>query len=123
MPATPPGSCATVTAAQITTAHRMSDMSLRRVTLDQELSDAGSLASRGQFDSHRAVQIPFVPELMSWRGGIASVLMFVGGAIGVGVAQNCVPPPAGLVAWWTADGEATDLLGSHDGTLENGAGF
>jgi hypothetical protein len=38
-------------------------------------------------------------------------------------AQACTPVPSGLVSWWPADGDATDVLHDNDGTLENGAGF
>ena len=33
----------------------------------------------------------------------------------------CAPPPSGLVSWWPGDGNARDIWGSHNGTLENGA--
>ena len=28
----------------------------------------------------------------------------------------CTPPPSGMVAWWRADGSATDVVGGNDGT-------
>jgi RHS repeat-associated protein len=34
---------------------------------------------------------------------------------------QCVSAPSGLISWWTADGNAQDVLGVHNGTLENGA--
>ncbi|KPK48101.1 MAG: hypothetical protein AMS22_15830 [Thiotrichales bacterium SG8_50] len=37
--------------------------------------------------------------------------------------QSCVIPAAGLVAWWSAEGNAGDSWGSNNGTLENGASF
>ena len=37
--------------------------------------------------------------------------------------QECVPAPEGLVGWWSGDGDATDIAGSHSGILEGGAGF
>ena len=36
---------------------------------------------------------------------------------------SCLPPPAGLVSWWTADGTVTDSAGTNEGTMEGGAGF
>jgi hypothetical protein len=36
---------------------------------------------------------------------------------------TAVAPPAGLVAWWTGDGDTVDIAGHHDGILQNGAGF
>jgi len=32
-------------------------------------------------------------------------------------AQTCVPPPSGLIAWWSGDGNAFDNGGTHHGTL------
>lgn len=36
---------------------------------------------------------------------------------------TCAAPPPGMVAWWTGDGTAEDIVGGHHGTLHNGAGF
>ncbi len=36
-------------------------------------------------------------------------------------AQFCVPPPSGIVSWWPASGDATDLYGLNNGTLQGGA--
>src|SRR5262245_39108160 len=38
-------------------------------------------------------------------------------------AARALPPTAGLVAWWRADGNANDSAGSHHGVLLNGMGF
>src|SRR5262249_36974468 len=35
----------------------------------------------------------------------------------------CVTPPSGMVAWWPGDGNANDIQGSNNGTLQNGATF
>ena len=35
----------------------------------------------------------------------------------------CVPPPAGLVAWFPGEGNANDVLGVSNGTLQGGATF
>jgi hypothetical protein len=40
-----------------------------------------------------------------------------------GLAADCVPPPAGLVAWWRAEGNTLDSVGTSHGTLMNGASF
>ena len=34
-----------------------------------------------------------------------------------------VPPPCGMVAWWSGDGNALDLAGTNDGILNNGATY
>jgi hypothetical protein len=39
------------------------------------------------------------------------------------VAQTCVEPPFGLVAWWPGDGNAQDIIGGNNGALVNGATF
>jgi PKD repeat protein len=35
----------------------------------------------------------------------------------------CVTPPAGMVGWWPGDGNANDLVGGNNGTLEGGVSF
>ena len=36
---------------------------------------------------------------------------------------TCLPPPANLVSWWPADGDASDIVMSNNGFLKNGAAF
>jgi hypothetical protein len=36
---------------------------------------------------------------------------------------GCAAPPTGMVAWWQAENDARDALGSHDGTLQGGTAF
>jgi parallel beta-helix repeat protein len=43
--------------------------------------------------------------------------------IGLLPSVNPVPVPAGLVAWWPANGNAKDVKGTNDGVLMNGADF
>ncbi len=38
-------------------------------------------------------------------------------------AQVCTTPPADLVAWWPGGGDAKDIVGTNDGTPQNGAAF
>jgi hypothetical protein len=38
-------------------------------------------------------------------------------------SQQCVTPPSGIIAWWAADGDASDIEGNHNGTLNNGTSF
>ncbi|MGH9281038.1 MAG: Ig-like domain-containing protein [Acidimicrobiales bacterium] len=42
---------------------------------------------------------------------------------GTVVVRSCVPPPAGLVAWWRGEGDAIDAAGGHDGTPVGNVGF
>src|SRR5438105_9651082 len=39
------------------------------------------------------------------------------------VEQTCAPPPPDIVSWWPGDGDANDIQGNNDGTLQNGATF
>lgn len=39
------------------------------------------------------------------------------------IAQECVPPPPGMVGWWPGDGNADDIADANDGRLEGGATF
>ena len=41
----------------------------------------------------------------------------------IAAAQQCTPPPSGMVAWYTGDGTPNDFFGKNNGTLWNGAGF
>ncbi|MDO9067567.1 MAG: LamG-like jellyroll fold domain-containing protein [Deltaproteobacteria bacterium] len=40
-----------------------------------------------------------------------------------GKCRSCTPAPADMAAWWMAENNAEDSVGSHDGTLVNGATF
>ncbi len=35
-------------------------------------------------------------------------------------AQTCTPPPANLVSWWRAEGDATDAIGGNNGAANCG---
>lgn len=37
--------------------------------------------------------------------------------------NGCVPPPAGLLSWWSGDKTADDIQGTNPGVLLNGASF
>jgi PKD repeat protein len=36
-------------------------------------------------------------------------------------AASCQVPPSGLISWWPADGNANDIIGSNNGSLQGGA--
>src|ERR1043166_7269657 len=36
---------------------------------------------------------------------------------------ECVTPPSGMIDWWPGDGNAHDIQGDNDGTLEGDATF
>ncbi len=54
-------------------------------------------------------------------GGL--VLLAVFALVGHAAAQVSVTPPPGLVSWWPGDGTTTDIVGTNNGTLVNGATF
>ena len=39
------------------------------------------------------------------------------------LAQTCEQAPSGLVSWWSGDGDASDIAGGNNGTLQNGPTF
>lgn len=39
------------------------------------------------------------------------------------VQPSCVAPPAGMVGWWTGDGNTIDIAGANSGTPQNGATY
>jgi hypothetical protein len=40
-----------------------------------------------------------------------------------GAGSNCVSAPAGLIGWWTGEGNADDAVGTNNGTLVGGTTF
>ena len=54
---------------------------------------------------------------------VGSVLLITAMLAGHAAAQDCVEPPAGLVSWWPADGNADDVFAGHDGLILGGMGF
>src|SRR5437879_1780799 len=45
------------------------------------------------------------------------------GAEAIATVPACVTPPSGLTHWWPAEGNVNDVVGSANGTLQNGATF
>jgi Concanavalin A-like lectin/glucanases superfamily len=52
----------------------------------------------------------------------AVVIIFCA-AIDLNAQQICTQQPQGIVSWWDAEGDANDIVGGNNGSLENGAGF
>ena len=40
-----------------------------------------------------------------------------------GKCKGCATPPANMISWWPAQGNANDIKDGNDGTLQGGAGF
>jgi len=62
------------------------------------------------------------------RGALASCLLTSTAVLALlatnnALAQTCTPPPPNIVSWWPGDGNANDIRGSSNGTLQNGAWF
>ncbi|HWH68656.1 MAG TPA: hypothetical protein VNT26_04690, partial [Candidatus Sulfotelmatobacter sp.] len=57
---------------------------------------------------------PLPGNLAPWLWAAGSLvllgMLFLASAPARG--QSCSPPPAGLVSWWPADGNANDIAGS-----------
>jgi hypothetical protein len=61
-----------------------------------------------------------------WKGFLAlpfAVLIIFCAAVDLDAGQICAQPPQGIVGWWDAEGNANDIVGGNNGSLENGAGF
>jgi hypothetical protein len=60
---------------------------------------------------------------LATAGYAASLAWGLGPAVAPGLASaaECVNPPAGIVAWWPAEGDALDLVNDFDGALQGGA--
>jgi hypothetical protein len=56
---------------------------------------------------------------------VTSHLAFSPPFSGAGVLDGpqCVAPPAVVISWWPGDGTADDIVGGHNGTLENNAKY
>ncbi len=55
------------------------------------------------------------------RASVAAGCLFF--CLGNAQSQMCITPPSGMTAWYPGDGDANDLLGLNNGSLQNGAGF
>src|SRR5437588_12471002 len=55
---------------------------------------------------------------------LGAALLFASAALSQKVsAQSCSAPPPGLVAWYAGEGNALDIQGGNNGTLQGGATF
>jgi hypothetical protein len=45
------------------------------------------------------------------------------GPVSVSAAPPCVAPPPDMISWWSGDGDANDIAGGNNGTMQGGAGF
>ena len=47
----------------------------------------------------------------------------IAGIFSISAAAQCVAPPEGMTNWWTGDGNAFDIVGGYNGTLNGDAAF
>ncbi len=57
------------------------------------------------------------------RGLSATEIAAIYKAGSAGKCRPCTPPPPDMLSWWPGDGNADDIQGPNDGTLESGASF
>ncbi len=46
---------------------------------------------------------------------LGQLLLLIGLAVPHACSQMCVPPPQGMISWWTGDGTTLDYFGRNDG--------
>ncbi|MCT4630401.1 LamG-like jellyroll fold domain-containing protein [Winogradskyella sp.] len=49
------------------------------------------------------------------------IIVLIG--LNINVFGQCVIPPADMVSWWTGDNNTLDIIGTNDGTPQNGLGY
>jgi len=55
--------------------------------------------------------------------GLLAVPLLLLGVDGRAEGQTCVPPPAGIVGWWSGNGNANDAVAGNNGQLAGDATF
>ncbi len=65
-------------------------------------------------------------KTISWQPNmfIFAIVITLGiGKPSVALAQSCAKVSTEILSWWPGDGNANDIVGSNNGTLQNNAGF
>lgn len=83
------------------------------------------LANGGQFSGVTTTNLT-ITGLTTGNGGNYSVTVsnLAGTASASAVLAfpgGCIAPPSGLVGWWPGEGNANDIIGGNNGTLQGGA--
>ncbi len=85
------------------------------VTFVSFLTSFGGLPTGCGFHLARGMsRVPKLGVMLFCMGVLAPAEVAVGG---------CVTPPAGLISWWRAEGDATDALSANNGTLHGEVAF
>ena len=88
--------------------------------------NGSNLTDGGQFSGSTSPGLSIANVQAANAGGYSVQVSNVAGVVTSQVAVltlpgNCVLPPAGLVGWWPGDGNANDIVGARNGTLQGGA--
>ncbi len=90
--------------------------------------NGGNLTNGGQFSGVTTATLSLTNAQPANAGGYAALVTNSAGSVTSSVATllvsaptNCTPPPAGLVGWWPGEGNANDITGTNNGTLQGGA--
>ena len=86
----------------------------------------GLALGRTQQDSPRGYFGGKLDELTFYNRALSAneiTAIFAAGSAGKCLTSSCVTPPSGLVSWWPAEGDASDIAGTNQGTLLGGVGF
>ena len=59
----------------------------------------------------------------SLKTGVAVLMAACLMAVFAQAQPACAPPPSGIQAWWPAEGNANDIVGTNNGVLLGGLGF
>src|SRR5215472_4928609 len=70
-----------------------------------------------------ATAMEFVNQLQPGSDDDTSVTFDNFSLTAVSVPSACTPPPPGMVSWWPGDGNANDIQGGHNGTLQGNITF
>ena len=90
---------------------------------DTQQTDVESTGLAPSNDSESAIVTTILP------GNYTAVVHGAGGSTGVGLVEifdlqtSCVAAPPNMVSWWPGDGNANDIQGGSNGTLQGTAKF
>jgi ribosomal protein L19 len=90
--------------------------------------NGSNLANGGQFSGVNTSSLTISNAQPGNAGGYSVFITNIAGnttsttaTLAINTGGNCFPAPSGLVSWWTGDGNALDLAGVNNGTLQGGA--
>ncbi len=94
----------------------------------QWLFNGFGLADGGQFNGTSAATLSITSAQSNNTGSYSVVVANSAGAVTSAVATltvnvpgSCFSAPSGIVGWWPGDGNANDIVGTNNGTLQGGA--